>query len=123
MNGCIAVVTGGARGIGAGICRALHDEGAKVVVVDLDAQDSAKLAAEIDGHSFAADVGSEAELTDLINEVEESVGSIGIFVSNAGVGFGDGPTGAADRAGSCDNMRDPCAAVCLSFVFCDLAKT
>jgi NAD(P)-dependent dehydrogenase (short-subunit alcohol dehydrogenase family) len=99
VNGCIAVVTGGARGIGAGICRALHEEGTKVVVVDLDAQDSAKFAARIDGQSFAADVGSEAELTSLINEVEESIGPIDIFVSNAGVGFGDGPTGAADRTG------------------------
>jgi NAD(P)-dependent dehydrogenase (short-subunit alcohol dehydrogenase family) len=95
----IAVVTGGAHGIGRALCERLAKDGVKVVVADLD-EDAAKIvAADIDGVSFKVDVGDEAGMTAMIESVEESVGPIDIFFSNAGLVFGDGKSGAASADG------------------------
>lgn len=102
----VAVVTGGGHGIGRAISRRLAAEGVTVVVADLDADAAATVAAGIDGHSFRVDVSDEVALTDLVNTVEKDIGPIDLFVSNAGVGFGDGPDGAASRDGGIGNVED-----------------
>ncbi len=102
----VAVVTGGGHGIGRAISRRLAAEGVTVVVVDLEEDAAATVAAEIDGHSFRVDVSDEQAMTDLIDAVEKDIGPIDLFVSNAGVGFGDGPDGAASRDGSIGNVED-----------------
>lgn len=60
LEGRVALVTGGARGIGAAIARRLHGEGARLVLVDVDGDGVAKTAADLGGapdvFSFAADV-------------------------------------------------------------------
>lgn len=104
----VAVVTGGGRGIGRAICRRLHKESIKVVVVDLDQPEAAKVAAEISGHGhgYGVDVSVEADVIALIEAVEESIGPIDLFVSNAGVGFGDGAVGAASKGGLTSSDAD-----------------
>ncbi|MEM7433004.1 MAG: SDR family oxidoreductase [Pseudomonadota bacterium] len=102
----IAVVTGGAHGIGKALCRRLSRDGAAVVVVDIDKDAAEDLAAEINGHAEVADVGVEADIESLIQRVEENVGHIDMFVSNAGVVFGDGEAGAASREGRFGNVDD-----------------
>ena len=95
----IAVVTGGGHGIGRALCRRLARDGAKVVVAELEPQAAAAVAAEIDGVPFVLDVAEEAEMQALVDTVEDEVGPIDLFVSNAGVGFGDADGNAASTRG------------------------
>jgi NAD(P)-dependent dehydrogenase (short-subunit alcohol dehydrogenase family) len=94
-----AVVTGGGHGIGQALCQRLAKDGIKVVVADLDYEAAQSVAAEIDGVAVKVDVGDEADMTAMIDKVEETVGPIDLFVSNAGLVFGDGKSGAASADG------------------------
>ena len=91
----VVLVTGGAHGIGRALCRALNIEGARVAVADLDFENAGEIAAEIGGLALKVDVASEADIIAAVERTEEELGPIDIFVSNAGVAFGDGPDGAA----------------------------
>jgi NAD(P)-dependent dehydrogenase (short-subunit alcohol dehydrogenase family) len=91
----VALVTGGAHGIGRALCRALYEAGARVAVADLDFDSALVVAREIDGLALRVDVASEPDIIDAVDRVENEMGPIGLFVSNAGVAFGDGPEGAA----------------------------
>lgn len=95
INNRVALVTGGAHGIGRALCRALKIVGAKVAVADLDFDAAQKVAAEIDGLALQMDVSNPADLAAGVERTEAELGPIDIFVSNAGVAFGDGPDGAA----------------------------
>jgi NAD(P)-dependent dehydrogenase (short-subunit alcohol dehydrogenase family) len=102
----IAVVTGGGNGIGRAICRRLASDGVKVVVVDIDKEAASAVAAEIDGVSYCVNVADEADMLALIDEIEESVGPIDLFASNAGVVFGDGKSGSASADGVLADIED-----------------
>lgn len=95
----IAVVTGGGNGIGEALCRRLRDDDVKVVVVDLDKAAAEAVAADIDGVAYGVDVGDEAAMHALVEDVEKNLGPIDLFASNAGVLFGDGPSGSASADG------------------------
>ncbi|MDA0681466.1 MAG: SDR family NAD(P)-dependent oxidoreductase [Proteobacteria bacterium] len=106
-----AVVTGGGHGIGRALCRRLHEDGVTAVVVDIDAAAAKTVASSLDGHAFALDASAEIAVKDLIEKVEAEIGAIDLFVSNAGVGFGDGEEGAASKGGgirSTDDRWDAC---------------
>jgi NAD(P)-dependent dehydrogenase (short-subunit alcohol dehydrogenase family) len=77
----VAVVTGGASGIGAAVARALHDAGATVAVLDLAPEntDPAYLAVR-------TDVADDASVRAAIDTVTDRLGRIDIVVNNAGVG-------------------------------------
>jgi len=94
-----AVVTGGGHGIGEALCRRLAQDNIKVVVADLDYEAAQNVAAEIDGVAVKVDVGDEADMTAMIDKVEDTVAPIDMFVSNAGLVFGDGKSGAASADG------------------------
>ena len=89
LNNKIAVVTGGAGGIGAALCRALASKGAKVVVSDLNLEAAQLVATDISGLAIACDVSSESEIQSLISQTETKLGAIDLFVSNAGFGVGE----------------------------------
>jgi NAD(P)-dependent dehydrogenase (short-subunit alcohol dehydrogenase family) len=95
VNNKVAIVTGGAHGIGRALCRALHFEGCRVVVADLDMEAAAAVAAEVGGLPLRVDVTREEDIVAAVDRVEQELGPVDLFVSNAGVGFGDGPEGAA----------------------------
>ena len=95
LNKRVALVTGGAHGIGRALCRALHIEGARLAVADLDIACAEIVATEVNGLALKVDVSREDEIGAAIEQTEEKLGPIDIFVSNAGVAFGDGPDGAA----------------------------
>jgi NAD(P)-dependent dehydrogenase (short-subunit alcohol dehydrogenase family) len=85
-----ALVTGAARGIGAGIARCLAAEGARVAVVDVDGAEAEKTAAALGGggRGFAADVADEAAVARVTERVAAELGGIEILVNNAGAGTG-----------------------------------
>ncbi|MDX6329590.1 MAG: hypothetical protein QOI83_1973 [Streptomycetaceae bacterium] len=80
------VVTGAGGGIGAALARRFADEGARVVVNDLDAGAAEQVAAEIGGTAVVGDASG------IVAEAREALGgTIDIFCANAGVGTGGGP--------------------------------
>jgi NAD(P)-dependent dehydrogenase (short-subunit alcohol dehydrogenase family) len=87
LEGRTAVVTGGASGIGAVTCRRFAEEGARVAVLDRDADGAAAVAAEVDGISFAVDVRDADGVTAAVQAVAEQLGGLTDLVANAGTGM------------------------------------
>lgn len=86
LDGQVAIVTGGARGIGAAVVRSFVSEGARVVVGDLDEAAAAELAGELgDGvEAVALDVAEEAGWDRAVEIAAERFGGIDVLVNNAG---------------------------------------
>lgn len=86
IAGKIAVVTGGASGIGEALCHRFMREGAKaVVVVDRDAAGASRVAKACGGTAMTADVSNEADIIRVVEDTEKNVGPIDLFCSNAGI--------------------------------------
>ena len=81
----VAVVTGGASGIGEGIVRRFCAEGAKVILADLDEVNGARIAAECGADFTLLDVSSAESWQSLANTIREERGQLDIMVNNAGV--------------------------------------
>jgi NAD(P)-dependent dehydrogenase (short-subunit alcohol dehydrogenase family) len=84
----VAIVTGGARGIGAGIGHCLAAEGARLALVDLDGGEAEATAARIGGDAIGlgADVSDEAQMAAATEQVTARFGALDILVNNAGGG-------------------------------------
>lgn len=102
----VAVVTGGGHGIGRALCRRLARDGVKVVVADIEGDAASAVATEIGGVAKQLDVSDEQAIMALVESVESDVGPIDLFISNAGVGFGDGPSGAISSEGGINASAD-----------------
>jgi NAD(P)-dependent dehydrogenase (short-subunit alcohol dehydrogenase family) len=89
--GMIAVVTGGASGIGAACCRRFSVAGAKVIVADIAPDQARAVADEIGGVPIALDVGVEASIEAACAEIERLHGAVDILVNSAGVIQQPGP--------------------------------
>lgn len=86
LKGKIIVITGAASGIGAAMARRFAAEGAKhVICADRDLAGAQKVAGDISGTAMQTDVSSEADIAALIEMVENDIGPIDLFVSNAGI--------------------------------------
>ncbi len=86
LEGKVAVVTGGSRGIGAAIARELGSAGARVAVNYRSRREGAEtVAGEIDGVALAADVADPGEALALIERVESELGDVDVLVNNAGI--------------------------------------
>ena len=87
----VAVVTGGAHGIGRALCRRFAAEGARgVVVADLDSAGAQQVAEEIGGLAVTVDVSQEADLLRLVDQSIQQFGPIDLFCSNAGIALPGG---------------------------------
>jgi meso-butanediol dehydrogenase/(S,S)-butanediol dehydrogenase/diacetyl reductase len=89
FEGRVAIVTGGASGIGAATVRLLAGEGAKVAIFDLDRHKGERLAAELgaDRATFSAvDVADAGALAAAVDAVAGRFGRLDILVNNAGIG-------------------------------------
>lgn len=90
LNGKIAVITGGGSGIGRAVAKAFADEGARVVVADIDGEKALQVAGEIGGTGYTCDVSSEEDIIRLVENTQSDVGAIDLFFSNAGIAKGEG---------------------------------
>ena len=86
----VAVVTGGASGIGLALCTRFAAEGAHVVLSDLSQEACERQAAPIGALPVAADVGREEEIANLVASTIDRFGRIDLFVSNAGIAIDGG---------------------------------
>lgn len=87
LDGKSAVVTGGAQGIGFEIARVLHEQGARVLLADLDGERATAAAAELGSGvaAFGCDVTKEADVANLVAHAVDNLGGLDVFVNNAGI--------------------------------------
>ncbi|SFI53980.1 SDR family oxidoreductase [Planctomicrobium piriforme] len=86
VKDCVAIVTGGANGIGKAICRSFAAAGARhVIVADVDEHAARQLASEIHGSSIRCDVSRESDIQQAVELADKTCGGVDIFVSNAGI--------------------------------------
>ncbi len=93
VAGKVALVTGGASGIGRACAMRLAEEGAAVLVTDIDEAQGKQTVAKIEAQGgraafVAHDVTSEAAWIDALDKCREALGPINILVNNAGIGIG-----------------------------------
>lgn len=115
LKGQKAIVTGGASGIGEATCRRMAEEGARVAVLDVNAQGARAVAEEIGGVAFAADVGDPDGLRSIVDLAVTELEGLSVLYNNAGVGdpahrlgpgqLGSHPPGEPDRC----LRRFPCS--------------
>jgi 2-hydroxycyclohexanecarboxyl-CoA dehydrogenase len=84
LEGRIALVTGGASGIGAATARRLAAEGARVAVGDIDLDGARSVAGEIDGLGVRLDVADAASARAGVSEAVSALGELDVLVNNAG---------------------------------------
>jgi NAD(P)-dependent dehydrogenase (short-subunit alcohol dehydrogenase family) len=85
IEGKVAIVTGGASGIGEALALRFHADGARhVVVVDRNEEGARSVASRIGGTGVGLDVSDETAIRALVEETERDHGAIDLFVSNAG---------------------------------------
>jgi 3-oxoacyl-[acyl-carrier protein] reductase len=85
LAGKTAIVTGGASGFGAGIVRKFAQEGAKVMVADLNMELARDVAAEVGGIAVQVDVSRDADVAAMVATAKAQLGGIDILVNNAGI--------------------------------------
>jgi len=86
----VAIVTGAARGIGAATAQKMSREGARVAVVDIDADPAREVVSEIQANGgeaafFPCDVSKPAQVEQLVKEVVAAYGQLDVLVNNAGI--------------------------------------
>jgi len=96
LTGQIALVTGGGRGIGAGIARELAAAGAQVAVGARTREQVEDVAGEVDGLPLELDVTDRAAVERAVQQTEAELGPLTLLVANAGVGGPDGATWEVD---------------------------
>ena len=90
MSNKLALVTGGAKGIGAAICRTLAENGFNIAINYNTSEEDARslkeeLSAITDVEVFKADVASSAEVDAMFSEIEACLGNVFVLVNNAGI--------------------------------------
>lgn len=92
LEGKIALVTGGGRGLGAALCLALAEAGARVVVVDIRAESATAMATQLQANGCEAlglgmDVGDERSVLAGLQTVVDRFGRLDILINNAGIDY------------------------------------
>jgi 3-oxoacyl-[acyl-carrier protein] reductase len=85
LEGRVAIVTGGGHGIGKAYARRLAEEGAAVVIAELDGAAAERVAAEVGGLALRTDVAEEASVAEMARRTAERYGRIDILVNNAAI--------------------------------------
>ncbi len=87
----VAIVTGGASGIGKATVEAFARLGAQVAVVDRNEQGARAVAAQIGGQAFGCDVADPTAVDDMVRQVESRFGAVDVLFNNAGIATGGDP--------------------------------
>ena len=87
LDGRVAVVTGGNRGLGEGFARALAEAGARVVIAARDEERSEAVASEIGAVAVTTDVTDKGSVGAMLERVTAEVGPVDVLVNNSGVCF------------------------------------
>ena len=107
IEGKVAVVTGGASGIGAGLAERFARDGARgVVVADVNLERAQRVAQGIGAQALAlrCDVSREADIQELVRQTRERFGRVDIYFSNAGI-LGPSPMPARQSRLRCFALR------------------
>jgi NAD(P)-dependent dehydrogenase (short-subunit alcohol dehydrogenase family) len=101
LDGRVAIVTGGAGGLGSASARRLSAEGCRVVVVDLDGDAAAKVAGALPGEAIGvpADVAAESDVEGYLDAAVSAFGRVDLHHLNAGIPGSPGPLPDLDAAG------------------------
>ena len=96
----VAVVTGAGSGFGEGIARRFVEEGARVIVNDIDVEKGERVAADLGAHArfVAADVAVDADVRALVDATLDHFGGLHVMVNNAGYTHINGPMLEVDEA-------------------------
>ncbi|WP_260842364.1 SDR family NAD(P)-dependent oxidoreductase [Staphylococcus pettenkoferi] len=81
----VALVTGGANGIGKGISESLAEAGAKVIIGDIDEEQGQKTAEALNGKFYKMDVTDKQAVQDIVDQIVKEFDKIDILASNTGV--------------------------------------
>jgi NAD(P)-dependent dehydrogenase (short-subunit alcohol dehydrogenase family) len=87
LDGRVAVVTGGNRGLGFAFARALGEAGARVAIAARDAERSAEAAGELGALAVPLDVTDAESVGAMVERVSDELGAIDVLVNNAGICF------------------------------------
>ena len=98
LAGRVAVVTGGAQGIGLAVARRLAKAGARVAIWDMDGDLAGKVAKGLDGRAFAVNVADTAAVAQAAAATEAALGPVGVLVTSAGIAGSNGPVVTYDPA-------------------------
>src|SRR5579864_4836009 len=85
LDGKVAIVTGGGRGIGARYCRGLAQEGARVMVADINEAGARQVAGEVGGASTRVDVADADSVQAMVQSTLDAFGRIDALVNNAAI--------------------------------------
>lgn len=97
LAGKTALITGGARGLGAAIAERFAEAGARVIINDLQLEAAQAKAAQLGGVGVASDVSSAAAVATMFSEIREHTDTLDILVNNAGISGLEGDNEARAR--------------------------
>ena len=81
----VALITGGSRGLGASIAKHFFNEGAKIILCDIDIKKANEIANELNGKAYFMDVSNSKNVDDIFSNIKSEFNQLDILVNNAGI--------------------------------------
>ena len=92
LNGKVAVITGGAKGLGWSIAEKFYEEGCEIIICDVLSSEAHKVAKNLKGKSFELHVSDSKQVLNVFNDIRNLYNKIDVLVNNAGInGFENRP--------------------------------
>ncbi len=85
LKGKVALITGGARGLGASIAKHFSNEGAKIILCDINTDLANKMAKELGGKAYYIDVSNSKYVEETFSKIKSDFNQLDILVNNAGI--------------------------------------
>ena len=85
LKGKVALITGGARGLGASIAKHFSNEGAKIILCDINTELANKMANELGGKAYYVDVSNSKNVEETFSKINSEFNRLDILVNNAGI--------------------------------------